>query len=79
MPHIDLPYFDRPLSDAQRARLDAALTQALCDSLDVPISAVSIALEPVAPDDWNAKVALPRIVASAERLLRRPCYTLPEV
>ncbi|SCZ61204.1 4-oxalocrotonate tautomerase [Epibacterium ulvae] len=78
MPHIDIAYFDKELTETQLAQLDKDLTQVICTCLKVPASAVSIGLEPVAPDVWNTQIALPRIVTRAASLLRQPDYPLPK-
>ena len=78
MPHIEIAYFDRPLSADQRLKLNNQITQVIQDCLDVPKDAVSIALEPIASNNWVTEVVFLRMIARIAALLREPGYDLPE-
>ena len=73
MPHLVLKM--KPgRSDAVKAELAQALTQALVATIGVPEKAVSIAIEEIAPDDWMPKVYEPEIAGKAGTLVKKPGY-----
>ncbi|WP_441246978.1 amino acid adenylation domain-containing protein [Kitasatospora sp. McL0602] len=74
VPHVNIKYFPTVISDEQGARLVEALTKALQENLGCEEGAVSIALEPVDPADWQEKVYTPEIVDRRELLRKLPNY-----
>ncbi|MEV6209035.1 tautomerase family protein [Kitasatospora sp. NPDC051914] len=74
MPHVNIKHFPTPISEEQRARLVAAITEALKENLRCTDDAVSIALEPVDPAEWNDRVYVPEIVDRRELLCKVPNY-----
>ncbi|KDN83893.1 tautomerase family protein [Kitasatospora cheerisanensis] len=74
MPHVNIKHFPTPVDAEQSARLVAAITAALQENLGCTEDAVSIALEPVDPDQWNERVYQPEIVQRAELLHKQPNY-----
>ncbi|MDH6695656.1 tautomerase family protein [Streptomyces griseoviridis] len=74
MPHITVQHFPKELDAGRRAALVAAVTEAVTAAFEVEEGAVSIALEPVAPDDWQDQVYAPRIVGRADLLVKSPAY-----
>ncbi|WP_329176900.1 MULTISPECIES: tautomerase family protein [unclassified Streptomyces] len=74
MPHVTIQHFPKPLTAEQQARLVEQLTAAVQEAFGVGESAVSIALTPVAPEDWDAQVYQPEIAAHREQLAKQPGY-----
>ncbi|MEU3609675.1 tautomerase family protein [Streptomyces sp. NPDC035033] len=74
MPHVNIKYFPTPVGEEQSARLVAAITAALTENLGCGEDAVSIALEPVDPSEWNERVYLPEVVERRELLHKLPNY-----
>ena len=75
MPHITIKHFPHDLTDQQKEDLAASLTAIVTWEFAVPASAVSIALEPVAQDDWNETVYEPEITGRSHLLIKAPDYT----
>lgn len=72
MPHLTIKHFPASLSAEQAATLSAALTSAVTSAFGCPDSVVSIALEPVAAEEWQERVYQPEITGRA--LLKQPEY-----
>lgn len=73
MPHVTVQ-MHAGRSEAEKARLAQALTQALIDALGSKPDAISVGIEDVAPDDWMAHVYEPEMVAKVDQLYKRPGY-----
>ncbi|MGW6391707.1 tautomerase family protein [Streptomyces sp. NPDC055103] len=74
MPHVNIKYFATPVGEEQSARLVATITAALTENLGCTEDAVSIALEPVDPAEWNERVYHPEVVERRELLHKLPNY-----
>ncbi|NBE93214.1 hypothetical protein FE391_36515 [Nonomuraea sp. KC401] len=74
MPHVTIQHFPLDLAPEQKRRLADALTAVVVEQLGTYEGAVSIALEPVDPDDWAATVYEPRIAARPDLLIKAPEY-----
>lgn len=74
MPHVTIEHFPADLTDEQKRRLAAELTEIIVWRFGTYPGAVSIALEPVAPEDWRSQVYEPRILGRADRLIKAPEY-----
>jgi len=74
MPHVSIKYFPVPLGEQRRADLAAALTTAVRDAFGVDEGVISIALQPVAEQDWNEQVYVPEIKGRGDQLLKAPNY-----
>jgi phenylpyruvate tautomerase PptA (4-oxalocrotonate tautomerase family) len=74
MPHINIKYFPKPLSEEQQKNLVSTITQAISSTFHCSEGAVSIALEPIEKEQWNEKVYLPEIVHRGELLCKKPNY-----
>lgn len=74
MPHVTIQHFPKPLTAEQQARLVERLTAAVQEAFEVDESAISIALAPVTPEDWDAEVYQPAIAAHREDLAKAPGY-----
>lgn len=75
MPHVIIKYFDTPLTESGKAALAEAITRALSDTLNCASRAVSIAMQPVAPADWQKQVFVPDIAERGSELIKIPDYT----
>ncbi|EOC0807583.1 tautomerase PptA, partial [Cronobacter sakazakii] len=53
MPHIDVKFFPRDLSDAQQQALADELTEVIVKHLQSKESSVSVALNEVQPEQWK--------------------------
>jgi 4-oxalocrotonate tautomerase len=74
MPHVVIKHFPADLTESRSQELVAALTAAVTQAFEVGGGAVSIALEPVARQDWDELVYQPEIVQRQELLLKKPNY-----
>lgn len=73
MPHVNVRMY-AGRSEEDKARLAAAIGQALIQTLGSSERSISVAIEDVAPDDWMAEVYDPEIAAKVDRLYKRPGY-----
>jgi 4-oxalocrotonate tautomerase len=73
VPHIHISHYPRELTPSQLQAIDEAVTGAVTRTFDIDEDAVSITLEPVAPEEWEDRV-LSRIAAHRELLLKSPGY-----
>ncbi|TDU24043.1 4-oxalocrotonate tautomerase [Chromohalobacter marismortui] len=78
MPHIELSHFPVELTHAEKEALAKDLTRVVCDRLKTPSSVVSIALEPVTPEQWHDRVIAPRLLPAGSRLIKKPNYPIKE-
>ncbi|GIH64189.1 MULTISPECIES: tautomerase family protein [Microbispora] len=74
MPHVNIKYFARPLTGEQEAALIAAVSGAIRDTFECDEGFVSIALEPVAQEEWDRLVYQPEIVGRGHLLRKTPNY-----
>ena len=74
MPHIAIKHFPKDFTDEQRQRLAEAITSVVVRHFGTYDGAVSIALEPVAQDEWQEKVLVPEIREREHLLLKAPHY-----
>lgn len=79
MPHVIIKYFPVPLTDEQKATLADSVTHMLTDIIGAPSQAISIALRPVEPVDWDEQVFVPDIVERRAELIKFPNYSGAEV
>lgn len=73
MPHVIVKMYPGR-SEAQKARIAAAITEALVATADCAETSVSIAIEDVAKEDWVETVYKPEIAAKPEKLYKTPGY-----
>jgi 4-oxalocrotonate tautomerase len=71
MPHVIVKMFPGR-SDAQKARIAAAITQAVMLEAKCTEDAVSVGIEDVAPADWDERVHKPDIAGKADTLFKKP-------
>ncbi|WP_260859855.1 tautomerase family protein [Streptomyces cupreus] len=74
MPHVTIQHFPKSLTAEQRFRLVEQVTAAVQEAFGVEERVVSIALVPVPPEDWDARVYQPEIAAHREKLAKEPGY-----
>jgi amino acid adenylation domain-containing protein len=74
MPHVTIQHFPKSLTAEQHARLVEQVTAAVQEAFEVEERVVSIALAPVAPEDWDVQVYQPEIAAHREELAKAPGY-----
>ncbi|MEV7879374.1 tautomerase family protein [Streptomyces microflavus] len=75
MPHVHIQHFTRTFTEAEKADLVEALTEAVTRVFGTGPDAVSIAVEPVDPSEWTEEVYRPQIEARPHLLWKRPGYT----
>lgn len=73
MPHIIVKLYPGR-SDEQKSRLAEKLAQDLSEIADCKLSAVSVSVEEVAPEDWADQVYQKDILDRPEILVRKPGY-----
>ncbi len=73
MPHIVVK-LAAGRSEAQKRRIADAVTQAIVQTAECGVDAVSVAIEDVAKSDWDAKVFVPEIAGNADKLYKKPGY-----
>ncbi|MGE7389172.1 tautomerase family protein [Streptomyces sp. NPDC004126] len=73
MPHIHIRHYPRDFTAEQLREIDEAVTAAVTRTFALGEDAVSISLEPVTPEDWQAQV-LAEIAARPDQQVRRPGY-----
>lgn len=76
MPHVNIKHFPKDFTDEQRERLAEAVTAVVTEHFVTDAGNVSVALEPVAADEWNQTVGVPEILGRADLLIRRPAYQI---
>jgi 4-oxalocrotonate tautomerase len=75
MPHVIVKLWPGK-SEKQKARLAEAIAKDVMDVLDYGEESVSVAIEEVTPQDWAEKVYNPDIANNAEKLYKKPGYTM---
>jgi 4-oxalocrotonate tautomerase len=74
MPHVNIKYFPVEVDEERIAALSTQLTSAVVAALGCDAGVVSIALEPVDPQDWSARVYDPEITGRRDLLIKLPNY-----
>ncbi|MGW0599377.1 tautomerase family protein [Streptomyces sp. NPDC002776] len=74
MPHVTIQHFPATLTAEQRLHLVEQVTAAVQEAFGVEERVVSIALVPVPPQDWDARVYQPEIAGHREELAKEPGY-----
>ena len=75
MPHVIVKLWPGK-SEQQKARLAEKIVKGVTTILNYGEESVSVAFEEVEPQDWAGKVYKPDIVRHAERLYKKPGYTI---
>lgn len=74
MPHVNIKHFPVSLSEEEQSELVRAITAAVGDAFGCDEKVISIALEPVAKDDWTEQVYVPEIEQRRDLLAKVPNY-----
>lgn len=75
MPHVIVKLWPGK-SEQHKRRLAQAIADDVMRVLDYGDEAVSVAIEEVDPDDWRDEVYRPDIVRDADKLYKKPGYTM---
>ena len=73
MPHIVVKLYTGR-SEAQKQQIAEEMTLAIMRSAKCGEDSVSVAIEDVAPQDWDAEVFMPEIAAKSDTLYKKPGY-----
>lgn len=76
MPHVDLKFITRNLTEAQQTAISDDITAVLKKHFGSSDEAVSIRLNEIAKDDWKSEVYEPIIMAHLDQLVKKPGYTM---
>lgn len=76
MPHVDVKFFPRGLTEEEQHALAAELSDVIVKHLQSKESSVSVALEEVQPDDWKAQVWDKAIAPHLDKLAKKPGYSM---
>jgi 4-oxalocrotonate tautomerase len=74
MPHVNIKHFPASLTESGREALMQSITEAVQQAFGCNAGAVSIALESVPADDWDAQVYRPEIAGRQHLLSKIPSY-----
>ena len=75
MPHVIVKLWPGK-SEQQKTRLAGKITKDVMDVLNYGDEAISVAFEEISAQDRAEKVYKPDILASPERIYKKPCYTM---
>lgn len=75
MPHVDIKCFTRDLTDEQKSALAEDITEVIIRHLQSKDSSVSIALNEIEPDAWQA-VWDAEIAPKMDALIKKPGYSM---
>ncbi len=74
MPHVIIKLWPGR-TEKQKAGLSKKITEALIDSLDVPDSSISVAIEEIPEKKWKEMVYDPDIAGKKDLLYKEPGYS----
>ncbi|MGW5637485.1 tautomerase family protein [Streptomyces sp. NPDC003832] len=74
MPHVTIQHFPKSLTPEEGSRLVEQVVAAVREAFGVEERVISIALEPVEPEDWDTRVYRPGIAARRGELAKEPGY-----
>jgi len=77
MPHVIVKMWPGRTVE-QKQMLSNKIAEVLRDTIHVPDSSISVAIEEISRLDWKDKVYDPEIVGKKETLYKVPDYTPPE-
>lgn len=75
MPHVIVKLYPGR-TERQKTRLADAIVKDVTSVLGYGDDSVSVAMEEITPGDWPEKVYRPDIVNNAEKLYKKPGYTM---
>ncbi len=74
MPHIHIKYFPVGLTQEVIETLVSHLNQVVGQAFNCSEGVISIALEPITPESWQAQGYQPEIINRSALLVKRPNY-----
>ncbi|SDG25694.1 4-oxalocrotonate tautomerase [Lentzea fradiae] len=74
MPHVNIKHFPKQLTAEESAELVAGVTAAVTKAFGCDEGVVSIAVEPVAQEEWQDRVYGPEIADRKDLLHKTPSY-----
>ena len=75
MPHIVIKLWPGK-SDQQKIRVTELIVKDVMEALGSKEDSISVAIEEVHPDDWQEQVCKPDIINNADKLYKKPGYTM---
>jgi 4-oxalocrotonate tautomerase len=75
MPHVIVKLYTGR-SEQEKARLAEEILKAVTGVLNYGEESVSVAIEDVKPADWAEKVYRPEILGNADKIYKKPGYTM---
>ena len=75
MPHVIVKLWPGK-SEQQKSRLAERIAQDVMDVLHYGEESVSVAFEDISAQDWAEKVYKPEILNNADKLYKKPGYTM---
>ena len=75
MPHVIVKLWPGK-SEQEKLQLAQKITEDIVSVLAFGEDTVSVAFEEVSPSDWADKVYRPEIVGNADKLYKKPGYTM---
>lgn len=76
MPHVDIKFFPRDLTEEQRQAFADDIAQVVIKHLNSKPESISVALEAVQPDDWKARMWDTEIAPKMATLAKKPGYSM---
>ena len=77
MPHVVVKLLPGR-SEQQKSQLAAAIAKDLVAVANATDETISVAIEEIAPEDWDAKVYQPEIRPNRDKLYKKPGYDRPQ-
>lgn len=75
IPHISVKlYLGR--SEPQKARMAEAIARSVVETIQCSMDSISVAIEEVDASEWKEKVYLPEVVGKADKLYKKPGYSM---
>jgi phenylpyruvate tautomerase PptA (4-oxalocrotonate tautomerase family) len=74
MPHVNIKYFGTEVTEEQKRQINESISQLLESVFSCSTNVISIALEPIDPLGWYAKVYDFEILQRAHLLCKVPNY-----
>lgn len=74
MPHVNIRHFPKSFTKEQEETLVAEISGAVSRCFQCELDVISIALEPVEPNDWKARIYDPEIIGRSELLCKTVNY-----
>ncbi|MBP2171385.1 4-oxalocrotonate tautomerase [Erwinia toletana] len=76
MPHIDIKYFPRELSDEEKSAIAEAMADVLKQHFGSKDSSLSVAMTEIPPEQWKTEVYDPLLKPHLDTLVKKPGYEM---